>query len=84
VVKQAYLGQHPMTRAPGTVENLFSDYRLEQSLLLPHRQVRRLDGQEVMTVTVNAFEANPAMIRDFQATPNRRTRRSKTLTLKCG
>jgi len=38
---------------------LFSDYRAEGPLNLPHRQIRKIDGEEVMTITVESFELNP-------------------------
>jgi predicted Zn-dependent peptidase len=61
VMKQSYQGQHPFTRAPGTVENTYSDYRSEKTLLLPHQRARHVDGQEVMTITMDSFEVNPAL-----------------------
>jgi len=48
-----------LTRAPGLVESTFSDYRNEGALLLPHKQARRIDGEEFMTITLESFEINP-------------------------
>jgi predicted Zn-dependent peptidase len=59
VLKQAYQGMNPLTRAPGLVETIMSDYRPESQLVMPHKLARTVDGQEVMTITVDAFEVNP-------------------------
>lgn len=61
VLKQSYQGRHPFTHAPGTVEITYSDYRPEQAWLIPHQQVHRIDGQEVMKITVDSFEVNPSI-----------------------
>jgi len=59
VVKQSYPGAHPFTRAPGLIENYLSEYRPEGPLLIPHKMTRRFEGQDVVTVTVDAFDLNP-------------------------
>jgi predicted Zn-dependent peptidase len=59
VVKQSYQGKNPFTRAPGMVEISFSDYRPEGSLTVPHQQIQRVDGQEIMNIKLEAFEINP-------------------------
>jgi len=70
VVKQAYQGTNPLTRAPGMVESTLSDYRLEGGLLIPHQQARRIDGEEIMTITIESFEVNPKVAADsFQQPP---------------
>jgi zinc protease len=58
IVKQSYQGTNPMTRAPGMIESSLSDYRSEGGFLVPHKQVRRMDGEDIMTVTVESFELN--------------------------
>jgi predicted Zn-dependent peptidase len=59
VVKQTYQGAHPVTRAPGAMETLMSDYRAEGPFWVAHKIVQRMEGQDVMTVTLETFEANP-------------------------
>jgi predicted Zn-dependent peptidase len=59
VVKQSYAGKNPFTRAPGTVEVAWSDYRPEGPLLVAHKQVQSMDGKEIMSTTVDEFEINP-------------------------
>ena len=70
VLKQAYQGTNPLTRAPGLVESTLSDYRLEGGLLIPHQQARRIDGEEIMTITVESFEVNPKVPADWFAKPS--------------
>ena len=59
VVKQSYQGQHPMTRAPGTMEIFFSDYREIEGMLVPHKEVMLFNGDELATITLESFEVNP-------------------------
>ena len=59
VLKQGYQGTNPLTRAPGMVEAILSDYRPEGPLLIPHQQTRRMGGEEVMTIKLTLFEINP-------------------------
>lgn len=59
VLKQSYQGTHPLTRAPGTVDNLFADYRVQGGLLVAYKMTRLVDGQEVMQATMESFEADP-------------------------
>ncbi len=59
VLKQTYQGTNPVTRTPGTVEAVFSDYKAEGALLLAHKQTRRMDGEQVMAITIESFEINP-------------------------
>jgi hypothetical protein len=59
VVRQSYRGTHPVTHAPGLVENRLSDYRFEAGLLIPHKQTRSVDGKEAMVITINSFFVNP-------------------------
>ena len=61
VLKQTYQGKNPLTRTPGTVETLYSDYRAEGSVQIAHKQSRRMDGEEIMTVKVEKFETNPQL-----------------------
>lgn len=69
ILKQSYQGTHPLTRTPGTVDNLFADYRPEGPILIPHKTTRLIDGQEVMTATVESFETNPKIEPDAFAKP---------------
>jgi len=59
VLKQAYQGTNPLTRSPGQAEAFFSDYRDHEGRQVPHKQVVRFDGQDVMTLTLDSFEVNP-------------------------
>ena len=59
VIKQSYQGINPLTRAPGMIENTLSDFRPEGALLIPHQQERRIDGEDVMKITIDSFEVNP-------------------------
>lgn len=59
VLKQAYQGEHPVTRAPAAIEITFSDYRPAESGQVPFKQVVRADGQEAMTIILDSFTANP-------------------------
>jgi hypothetical protein len=59
VVKQVYQGKHPLTQVPGTVENWYSDYRVLDGRQVPHKQVLKIDGEEVVTLTLESFDVNP-------------------------
>ena len=59
VFKQAYQGKHPMQRTPGKTEVLYSDYREIEGLHLPHVQVMRFEGQEIMRTILESVEVNP-------------------------
>ena len=61
VVKQTYQGENPLTRAPGPVEVRFSDYREIAGRQVPHKQVLRMDGQDVLTYDLESFEVDPAV-----------------------
>ena len=69
VLKQTYQGKNPLTRTPGTVETLYSDYRTEGSVMIAHKQSRRMDGEEIMTVQVEKFEINPKLDPDVFKKP---------------
>jgi predicted Zn-dependent peptidase len=58
-LKQTYQGMNPLTRAPGMVENTLSDYRPEGTLVIPRQQARRIEGEELMTITIESLEVNP-------------------------
>ena len=59
VLKQAYQGMNPITRTPGMNENVYTDYRPEGDLLFARQASRRIDGEELMTITIDSFEINP-------------------------
>jgi predicted Zn-dependent peptidase len=59
VIRQSYSGTNPVTHAPGLVENRLSDYRFEAGLLIPHKQIRSVDSQESMVITIDSFLVNP-------------------------
>jgi predicted Zn-dependent peptidase len=59
VFKQAYQGKHPMQRTPGKTEVLYSDYREVEGLHVPHVQVMRFEGQEIMRTVLESVEVNP-------------------------
>ncbi len=59
VLKQTYQGDNPMTRAPGSFEVLYSDYREIEGRKVPHTQVIAIDGQEFATLTLESFEVDP-------------------------
>ena len=59
VSKQTYKGNNPVTRVPGTIEIAFSDYRLEGSIRVAYKQNRRVDGQELMSTTIESFKLDP-------------------------
>jgi len=60
IVKQAYQGLKPANpRPPAWWRIPFSDYRPEGALLICHKQVRRVDGEELLTSTIDSFEVNP-------------------------
>jgi len=59
VLKQVYQGKHPMQRTPGKTEVLYSDYREIEGLHLPHVQVMRFEGQEIMRTVLESVEVNP-------------------------
>ncbi len=59
VLKQVYQGENPLTRTPGEVEYVFSDYRDVQGRMMPHKQVMRFDGQDLVTMTIDSITVNP-------------------------
>lgn len=59
VLKQAYQGENPLTRAPGSVEVLYSDYRQVEGCQVPHKQVVLVDGEAITTLTLRSFEVDP-------------------------
>ncbi len=59
VLRQTFQGTNPLTRAPGQVELRFSDYRQLDGRQVPHRQVMLVDGEEVMTSTLESWQVNP-------------------------
>jgi zinc protease len=59
VLKQTYQGINPMTRTPGTVEAVYSDYREEASIQVARKQTRKMDGEQIMTINIESFELNP-------------------------
>jgi hypothetical protein len=61
VLKQSYQGENPMTRAPGTVEITFADYRDLAGRMVPHKETIRVDGEEAATLTLDLFEVDPAV-----------------------
>ena len=69
VLKQTFQGSHPVTHAPGLIENSFSDYRMEGPLLVAHQQKRRVGGQDVMTITVDSCTVNPKIDPDLFKKP---------------
>lgn len=59
VLKQTFRGTHPMTRAPGQFEALFSDYRTLDGRQVPFKETIKIDGEDAMTLTLEKFEVNP-------------------------
>jgi predicted Zn-dependent peptidase len=59
VLKQTFLGKNPLTRTPGNMEAYYSDYREVGGRMVPHKQVVKSEGQEVMTFTLDSFTVNP-------------------------
>jgi len=59
VVKQVYQGKNPLTQVPGTLEVFYSDYREMDGRQVPHKQVIKADGNEVVTMTLETFDVNP-------------------------
>jgi outer membrane lipoprotein-sorting protein len=59
VLKQTYQGNNPITRAPGNIEAVYSDYRAEGPVQIAHKQARRMDGEQIMAITIETFELNP-------------------------
>lgn len=59
ILKQSYQGENPATRAPGSVEVLYSDYRDLAGRKVPHKEIIKVDGQEAATLTLDAFEVDP-------------------------
>lgn len=69
VVRQTYQGTNPLTRAPGQVELRFADYRELDGRQVPHRQVMLVDGEEVMSSTLESWQVNPAVDEALFAKP---------------
>lgn len=59
VLKQSYQGEQPLTRAPGTIEVEFSDYREIGGRQVPHRQTIAFEGETTATMTLENFEVDP-------------------------
>jgi len=59
VVKQAYQGKHPFTQAPGQIEMHFGEYKEIEGRQVPHRRKMQVDGEEIMNISVEAYEFNP-------------------------
>jgi predicted Zn-dependent peptidase len=59
VRKQTFQGKNPATGVPGTMEAFYSDYRLLDGRQVPHKQVVRMEGQEIFSLTLETFEVNP-------------------------
>lgn len=60
-ISQSFASRHPMSNAPGTIEILFSDHRETGGVYYPFRQVLTFDGEEMVTVTLQSLEINPAL-----------------------
>lgn len=69
VVRQTYQGTNPLTRAPGQVELRFADYRELDGRQVPHRQIMLVDGEEVMSSTLESWQVNPAVDEALFAKP---------------
>jgi len=69
VLRQTFQGTNPLTRAPGQVELRFSDYRPLDGRQVPHRQVMLVDGEEVMTSTLESWQVNPPVDEALFAKP---------------
>lgn len=69
VLRQSYQGTNPLTRAPGQVELQMSDYREVNGRQVPFRQVMFVDGQEVMTSTLDSWQVNPPVDEALFAKP---------------
>ena len=51
----------------GRIEVLYSDYRPLDGRQVPHREVLRVDGEEILTISVKSFEVNPEVdVASFQ------------------
>lgn len=61
VLRQSFASRHPMSNAPGTIEILFSDHRDAGGVYYPFRQVLTFEGEEMVTVTIQSLEINPAL-----------------------
>ncbi len=59
VLKQTFQSIHPFTRAPGSFEVVYSDYREVAGFLVPHRQSTKIDGVDFSTSTRQRAEINP-------------------------
>jgi len=59
VLKQTYQGINPVTRTPGMVEAVYSDYRTEGSVQMARKQTRSMDGEQMMVTSIESFELNP-------------------------
>jgi hypothetical protein len=64
VARQSYQGVHPLTRAPGLVEMVASDYHAEGPVVIPHQLSERVDGQEVLSITIESLELDPKVDAD--------------------
>ena len=59
VLKQAYQGDHPFNGTPGEIELYFSEYAEVEGHQVPHSQVMRFEGEEIMNMSVDAYVINP-------------------------
>ncbi|MDX1501462.1 MAG: pitrilysin family protein [Thermoanaerobaculia bacterium] len=60
-LRQTYRSTHPFTGVPGSFEVTLSDYREVEGRLVPHRRVTLVDGDELATSTLEAFEVDPVL-----------------------
>lgn len=70
VARQVFQGAHPLTRAPGTVENVYSDYRAEGPLQFAFKQTLNVDGKKVADIAVEKVEVNPVIPEDAFKKPD--------------
>ena len=61
VLRQSFQGSNPITGAPGRIEVTFSDFRDVAGRPMAHTSVTSIDGQTVVTETMQTLEINPAI-----------------------
>ena len=59
VLSQTYRDQNPVTQAPGTIVEFYSDYREVQGLSIPFARSITCEGAPLAEMNVEAFEVNP-------------------------
>ena len=42
-----------------SIENIYTDYRPQGELLIARQAARRIDGEELMTISIDTLEVNP-------------------------